>query len=106
VVVHATRPHVSIGQLAIGGDITNIDLTVIAELERRVEEMPSDDEAKEKARSTLRRVREAAEGVGTSAAGDLIEAALRQVLGLGYWHVRLATVVSPVAMPRVSSTAD
>lgn len=82
VAAQASRPSMTIGQLAIGGNISNIDLTVlISAIERQIEEGPGNEEEKAEARTRLGKLKETAENVGTGAAGDLIASALRQVLG-------------------------
>jgi len=74
---------VTIGQVAFG-NIANVNMSVlISAVEERLEEMEVDEETKEEARGRLHTMRDVAASAGGGAAGDLIGAALRQVLGMG-----------------------
>jgi hypothetical protein len=72
----------TVGQLALG-DIDNIDLFLIIEAaERCLDAIDAPSEAKEEARSALRRMRDAGASIATNAAGSVLATALRQALGL------------------------
>jgi hypothetical protein len=72
----------TVGQLALG-DIRNIDVFVILEAaDRALEQIDAPAEAKAEARGVIRRMREAGASVISSAASEVLAAAVRQALGL------------------------
>lgn len=72
----------TVGQVALG-DIKNIDIFVILDaMERSLTALDASPEEKEQARTAIQRMRDAGSSVGTSAAGTVLGAALRQALGL------------------------
>jgi hypothetical protein len=72
----------SVGQLALG-DIHNVTLSsVLTAIEEAVERIDGSGEAKEEARGLIRRLRQGAVSIAGSAAGGVIEAAVRRSLGL------------------------
>jgi hypothetical protein len=77
-----TIGQVSVGQFALG-NIQNVDFFVILQAaEQQLEQMDFDEDAKNEARGILRKIRETGGSVTSSAAGSVLAAALRQVLGL------------------------
>lgn len=72
----------TVGQVALG-DIKNIDIFVILDaMERSLTTLDASPDEKEQARTAIQRMRDAGSSVGTSAAGTVLGAALRQALGL------------------------
>lgn len=85
---HATRGtqvHIvnsTVGQLALG-DITNLDVRVLLDaIEARLETVEAPVEVKAEGRQAIARMREAAQSIATTAAGDALAVALRRALGL------------------------
>ena len=77
-----TQITISGGQVAFG-NIHNINIFVLlAAAEAQLDEMDVPDEMKEEARGILRKMRDAGTSVGSSAAGSVVAAAIRQALGL------------------------
>jgi hypothetical protein len=77
-----THITISGGQVAFG-NIQNIDILVLlAAAETQIEQMDAPQEVKDEARGIVRRMREAGAGIGSSAAGSVVAAAIRQALGL------------------------
>lgn len=72
----------TVGQIALG-DIRNIDVFVILNAaEQALEQLEAPDDAKSEARTALRRMRDAGASVLSTAAGEVLGAAVRQALGL------------------------
>ena len=72
----------TVGQLALG-DISNIDVFVILDAaERALDRLDAPAEAKEEARRTIRRMRDAGAAAISSVAREVLAAAVRQGLGL------------------------
>lgn len=72
----------TVGQLALG-DVNNINLLVILEAaERALEQIDAPAEAKEQARGVIARMKEAGSSVISSAASEVLAAAVRHSLGL------------------------
>lgn len=72
----------TVGQLALG-DISNIDVFVILEAaERALDRIDAPPEIKEQARGVIRRMRDAGSSVISSAAGEVLAAAVRHGSGL------------------------
>jgi hypothetical protein len=77
-----TQITISGGQVAFG-NIQNVDIWILlAAAEAQIEHIDAPKDVKEEARGTVRKMREAGVGVGSSAAGSVIAAAIRQALGL------------------------
>ena len=77
-----TQITISGGQVAFG-NIQNIDVFVLFDAaERQIEQMDAPQEVKDEARGIVRKMRDAGAGIGSSAAGSVIAAAIRQALGL------------------------
>jgi hypothetical protein len=73
---------VSGGQVAFG-NIQNIDIAfLLSAAEGKLNELDVPEDAREEARGVLRRMGETAMSVGSTAAGSVVAAAIRQVLGL------------------------
>lgn len=71
-----------IGQLA-AGDINNVTIeNLLVRIEETIDAMDAPEADKQEARETVSKMRQLAESVGGSAAGGVIAAALRGVLGL------------------------
>lgn len=72
----------TVGQLALG-DVSNIDVFVILDAaERALDQIDATAEAKKEARSVIGRMREVGSSVISSAAGEVLAAAVRRGLGL------------------------
>jgi hypothetical protein len=77
-----TQITISGSQVAFG-NIQNIDIFVLLDAtESQIDQMDAPQEVKDEARGIVRRMREAGVGVGSSAVGSVIAAAIRQALGL------------------------
>jgi hypothetical protein len=77
-----TQITISGGQVAFG-NIQNIDVFFLLEsAEAQIDHLEVPTEVKEEARGILRKMREAGTSVGSSAAGSVVAAAIRQALGL------------------------
>lgn len=77
-----TQITISGGQIAFG-NIQNIDVYfLLAAAETETAQMDAPDDVKDEARGILRKMREAGTSVGSSAAGSVVAAAIRQALGL------------------------
>jgi hypothetical protein len=79
----ATNITITGGQVAFG-NITNVNniFLLLEAAERQIDLIDASEEEKEEARGALRKMREAGVSAASSAAGSVIAAALRQVLGL------------------------
>jgi len=72
----------TVGQLALG-DITNLDVRVLLDaIEASLETVEAPVEVKAEGRQAIARMREAAQSIATTAAGDALAVALRRALGL------------------------
>lgn len=72
----------TVGQLALG-DITHFDLRVLLDaIETSLESVEATPEVKAEGRQTIARMRDAAQSIATTAAGEALGVALRRALGL------------------------
>jgi hypothetical protein len=77
-----TQITISAGQVAFG-NIQNIDISILlSAAEGKLNDLDVPGEAREEARGILRRMGEIVTGVGSTAAGSVAAAAIRQALGL------------------------
>lgn len=77
-----TQITISGGQVVLG-NIQNIDIAfLLSAAEGKLNELDVSEEAREEARGVLRRMGETAMSVGSTAAGSVVAAAIRQALGL------------------------
>ncbi|HWO83088.1 MAG TPA: hypothetical protein VNM38_04780 [Solirubrobacterales bacterium] len=72
----------TIGQLA-GGDINNLTIEkMLVAIGQAIDRTPGSDEEKREAHAMLGRAREAVLGIGSGAAGGVLAAAIKSVLGI------------------------
>jgi len=72
----------TVGQLALG-NISNVDMLVVLDAaEASLDAVDAPAEVKEESRRAIHRMRDVAQSVATTAAGETIAAALRHALGL------------------------
>jgi hypothetical protein len=72
----------TVGQLALK-DISNVDISVILEaVERSLDDLNAPHDTKEEARGVIRQMRHASTSIASSAAGNVLAAAVRHSIGL------------------------